>query len=122
MFKNCPIIQRGCLIIAIAVPASLFPLPSAAQDEGLTFEQAQTRTSYARRQMEVKRAELKDAAAREEAALQRVDEFKKRYEEAVKEVEKATQAREQADQAFTQARETWAEEAARLKRIYENRQ
>ncbi len=109
-------------MIAFAAAGCFSPVPSAAQDEGLTFEQAQTRTAYARRQMDAKRRELKDAAAREEAALQSADELKKRYEDAVKQAEQATQAREQAEQALAQARDKWAEESARLKRIYENRQ
>ena len=88
----------------------------------MTFEQAQTRTAYARRQMETKRQDLKDAAASEEKALRNADDLKKRYEEAVKAAQAATKAREDADKAFNEAREHWAEESARLKRIYNRSQ
>jgi len=113
---------RSCLIIALSFLACLLPSPSFAQDEGLTFEQAQTRTAYARQQMEAKRQDLKDAAASEEKALRNADDLKKRYEEAVKAAQAATTAREDADKAFNEAREHWAEESARLKRIYNRSQ
>jgi hypothetical protein len=122
MSKHRLFFLRSCLIVALLVPACLLPSPSFAQDEGLTFEQAQTRTAYARRQMEAKRQELKDAAAGEEKALRNADDLKKRYEDAVKAAQAATQAREDADKAFNQAREHWTEESARLKRIYDSRQ
>ena len=113
---------RSCLIVAFTLVSCVMSLPSVAQDEGLTFEQAQTRTAYARRQMEAKRQELKDAGAREEKALRNAEDLKQRYEEAVKAAQAATQAREEADKAFNQAREHWAQESARLKRIYDSRQ
>ena len=122
MFTHRLLLLRGCLIVAFTAPACFLSLPSAAQDEGLTFEQAQTRTAYARRQMEAKRQELKDAAAREEKALRNAEDLKQRYENAVKEAQAATQAREDADKALNQAREHWSEESARLKRIYNSRQ
>jgi len=122
MFTRRILLLRVSLITALTVPLCLLSLPSIAQDEGLTFEQAQTRTAYARRQMEAKRQELKDAAAREEKALRNAEELKKRYEDAVAAAKAATEARENADKAFTQAREHWAEESARLKRIYNGRQ
>ena len=113
---------RSCLIFAFTLVSCSLSLPSVAQDEGLTFEQAQTRTAYARRQMEAKRQELKEASATEEKALRNAEELKQRYEAAEKAVQAATQAREDADKAFNQARENWAQESARLKRIYNNRQ
>jgi hypothetical protein len=122
MFAHRLLLLRVSLITALTAPACVLSLPSIAQDDGLTFEQAQTRTAYARRQMDAKGVELKDAAANEEKALRNADDLKKRYEDAVAAAKAATQARENEDKAFNQAREHWAEESARLKRIYNGRQ
>jgi chromosome segregation ATPase len=121
MFKHRFSVLQACLLTAFTISTCLVALPSRAQNEGLTFEQAQTRTAYARRQMEAVRREVKKAEAAEEAALRDAEEIKKRYEAAMKEAEKATQAREEADKRFSEAREKWSEEAARLKRIHEQR-
>ena len=122
MLKHRLSFLHGVLLIAFAISTFLVALPSRAQDEGLTFEQAQTRTAYARRQMESMRREVKKAEAAEQAALRDADESKKRYEAAVKEAEEATQAREEAEKKFAAAREKWSEEAARLKRIHDQRE
>ena len=110
-----------CAGILLSGVFSLAPNASFAQDEGMTFEHAQTRTAYARRQMESMRRELKDAEKREESALSEVNELKQRYERAQQEAESATEARQSAEEKFAQAREHWSEESARLKRIHENR-
>ncbi len=112
----------GCLLVSLSVAVGLVALPSLAQDEGLTFEQAQTRTSYARSQMEKKRRELKKAETEEEVALRSAEDLKRRYDAAIKEAEAASKARQDAEQAFAQARETWLEEARRLKRIHQSRE
>lgn len=122
MFKYRLSVLQGTLLIAFAISACLVVLPSRAQDEGLTFEQAQTRTAYARRQMEAVRREVKKAEAVEEAALRDAEELKNRYEAAVNQAEKATLAREEAEKKFAAAREKWSEEAARLKRIHDQRE
>ncbi|HUU72012.1 MAG TPA: hypothetical protein VMW70_05250 [Burkholderiales bacterium] len=100
---------------------SLAPRPSLAQDGEMTFEHAQTRTAYARRQMESMRRELKDAEAREESALRELDDLKKRIEQAQQNAENATQARQSAEEKFSLARQRWSEESERLKRIHQNR-
>ena len=121
MFKHRVSVLQGCLLITFAIATCLVAPPLKAQNEGLTFEQAQTRTAYARRQMEAKRREVKKAETQEESALRAADKIKKRYEAALQEAEKATQAREDAEKKFNEAREKWSEEAARLKRIHDQR-
>lgn len=96
-------------------------LSVSAQEEGLTFEQAQMRTAHARRQMEEKRQALAEAEKREKAALQRLDDLKKQYEEAQKESEAATKAREMADTEYSQAKDRWSAESQQLKRIHRGR-
>ncbi len=115
-------VVQGCLIAALAIFAGLWSLPVPAQNEGLTFEQAQTRTAFARRQMQEKQRELKKVEAEEEAALRNADQLKKRYEAAMKEAEAATKARQDVEQELAQARERWMEEAERLKRIHDRRE
>ena len=101
--------------------ASISPEVSLAQDEGMTFEHAQTRTAHARKQMNAMRQELEDAEVREEKALRELDEMKRSYEQAQREAESATQARQSAEENFAQARERWSVESERLKRIHEKR-
>jgi chromosome segregation ATPase len=108
----------SCLLAATPFA---FSMPAWSQEEGLTFEQAQTRTAYARKQMEAKRHQLSDAEKREELALRAQDEIRKRYEEAQREAESATKAREAAEQDYAEAQRRWADESARLKQIHERR-
>jgi chromosome segregation ATPase len=118
--------HHHCLIkIAItsvlAVSLQLYSDVPRAQDQGLSFEQAQMRTAYARRNMDTKRRELKDAEAEEESALRRARELKQRYEQAQLEAQKATEARQQAEQALETARANWSAESERLKKIHDSR-
>ena len=122
MFKRRLTFLQACLLLACLASLQFVATPSRAQNEGLTFEQAQTRTSYARRQMESMRRELKAAEAEESSALRRVDELKKSLERAERDAESATQARESAEEKFAQARTRWSQEAERLKRIHESRE
>jgi len=119
-YRICsPRIFAALLLLA---GVSVAPTFSFAQDDGLSFENAQARTAYARRQMETMRRELRDAEAREESALRAVDDFKKRYEQAQRDVEEATKARQSAEEQYAQSRERWSQESERLKRIHQNRQ
>ena len=122
MFKHRFSVLQGCVLLSCVATLQLLAAPSLAQEKGLTFEQAQTRTSYARRQLQAMQRELKDAEAREASALRRADELKKSYEQAITEAEKATQERQNAEEKVAQARARWSEESERLKRIHESRQ
>ena len=122
MFKHRFSVFQGCVLLSCVASLQLLVTPSLAQDQGLTFEQAQTRTSYARRQMQAMQRELKDAEAQEASALRRVDERKKSYEQAIKDAENATQARQNAEEKVAQSRARWSEEAERLKKIHESRE
>ena len=113
LFQACLLVGCASLLYLVAVA------PSLAQDEGLTFEQAQIRTSYARKQMDSLQKKLKDAEAKEKTALREADELKKRYEKAQKEADKATQTRESVEEQYKNASATWLDEAERLKRIHE---
>ncbi|UCH48049.1 MAG: hypothetical protein JSU95_18810 [Betaproteobacteria bacterium] len=121
MFKHRFSVLQACLFTAFTISTCIVALPSLAQNDGLTFEQAQTRTAHARRHMEAMRREVKKAEAEEETALREADKIKKRHEAAMKEAEAATQAREEAEKKFAEAREKWSDEAARLKRIHDQR-
>ena len=68
---------KVCVSALLLMSASISPEVSLAQDEGMTFEHAQTRTAYARKQMNAMRQELEDAEAREEKALRELDEMKR---------------------------------------------
>ncbi len=110
-------------IFAVTVlSASFFLTPgvSLAQEE-MSFEQAQSRAAFARKQMQSMKRELKDAEDREATALREVDELKKRHEQALQDAESATQARLKAEENYEQARLRYSEESERLRRIYENR-
>ncbi|UCD67179.1 MAG: hypothetical protein JSW48_09945 [Betaproteobacteria bacterium] len=122
MVENRSYVLQGGLLAAFAICASFVTPALLAQNEDLSFEQAQMRTAHARRQMEAMRREVKKAEAAEELALRDADQMKKRYDAAVREAEKATQVREQVEKNFAEAREKWSEEAARLKRIHDNRE
>ncbi len=89
-----------------------FQSTTLAQDEGLTFEQAQTRTAFARKQMKASQRELDEAEAREEAALRKL-------EEARKNADQATQERQSAEQELQVAKDRWSRESERLKRIHQ---
>ena len=112
-------IAAVCALLAVFVadPGQV----AFAQEDGLSFEQAQTRTAYARRQMETRQRALRQAEADEKAALQRLDNLKKRYEEARKDAEMATKARETAEKDYTDASERWSAESERLRRIHQQR-
>jgi type II secretory pathway pseudopilin PulG len=114
MFTRFADFWRSPFTIAILVSAYLLALPSlsAAQDEGLTFEQAQTRTAFAREQMEAARRELKELEALEETALREL-------EQAQANADRVTQQRKSAEQKHQQAKDHWSRESERLKRIHQ---
>jgi len=122
MFKHRLSLLHIFLSLFLSACFALAPTGSLAQDNEMTFEQAQTRAAYARRQMESMRRELKDAEAREESALRQVDDLKKRYQQAQQDAEKATQARQSAEEKYAQSRQRWSEESERLKRIHNSRE
>ncbi len=107
--------------LLLLVTFLLAPGTSLAQEE-MSFEQAQSRAAFARKQMQSMKRELKDAEAREESALREVDDLKKRHEEAIQNAENATQARLKAEENYEQARQRYSKESERLLRIYENRE
>jgi chromosome segregation ATPase len=92
---------------------------SSAQDEGVTFEQAQTRTTFAREQMQAARRQLEEAETNEEVALSELAELQKRQEQARINADQATQARQSAEEKHQQAKDRWSRESERLKRIHQ---
>ena len=121
MFRHRSSVLRICFLFGCVAFLDLVAVaPSLAQDEGLTFEQAQIRTSYARQQMDSLQKKLRDAEAKEKAALREADQLKQRYDKAKEKADKATQARESFEEKYKNASATWLEEAERLKRIHEN--
>ena len=107
----------ACFIL-VSMQMLAFPSTSLAQDEGLSFEQAQTRTTYARKKMQKARHALEEAESREEATLQELHELQKRQDEVRKQVEQATQERQSANKQYQQAHDQWSQEAERLKRLH----
>jgi chromosome segregation ATPase len=114
---------RGPLTCAVLLSIHLFAFPSTslAQNEGLTFEQAQTRTAFAREKMQASRLKLKEAEAREEEALSELADLQKRLEQARKNAELATQERQKAEEGHQEAKDRWAWESERLKEIHQRR-
>jgi hypothetical protein len=109
------------LTVLLSMQGLVFPLPSLAQDEGITFEQAQTRTNFARKQMQASRRDLKEAEGREETALSALAEVRKRQEEAQKTADQSTEERQGAEKKYQEARDKWSRESERLIRIHQRR-
>jgi len=78
-------------VVLLSMHLFAFPSTSVAQNEGLTFEQAQTRTAFAREKMQASRHRLKEAETREEEALSELADLQKRLEQARKNADLATQ-------------------------------
>lgn len=92
-----------------------------AQDEGLSFEQAQTRTTYARKEMQKAQRKLDEAESREGVALRELEELRKGMDDALKKVDQATEARQVAEKQYQHTRENWSRESERLKRLHQQR-
>lgn len=114
---------RGPLTCVVLLSMHLFAFPSTslAQNEGLTFEQAQTRTAFAREKMQASRLKLKEAEAREEEALSELADLQKRLEQARENADLATQERQKAGESHQEAKDRWAWESERLKEIHQRR-
>jgi flagellar biosynthesis component FlhA len=96
-------------------------LPAAAlraQDDALTFEQAQTRTAFARDQMQAAERKLKNLERKEKSAARALSIAQKRQEEARAKAEQATQSRLAAEAELAEARSRWERESLRLQRIH----
>ncbi|KPK31304.1 MAG: hypothetical protein AMJ66_08870 [Betaproteobacteria bacterium SG8_40] len=120
MLEHRIFVLRIFIPLFLSVSMFLAPATSLAQEE-MTFEQAQSRAAFSRKQMQSMKRELKDAEDREESALREAEDFKKRHEQALQDAENATQARLKAEENYEQARQRYSEESERLLRIYENR-
>lgn len=121
-YRNNTLPNKIAVVLILgAIQTLVTPIPVFAQDEGLTFEQAQIRTTHARRQMESTRRALAEAEAREEEWLGQLAILRKRLEEARLRADKATEERETAEKAHAQAQENWSVESERLKRIHRRR-
>lgn len=108
-------------VVLLSMHLFAFPSTSLAQNEGLTFEQAQTRTTYAREKMQASRLKLNEAEASEDEALSELAELQKRLEQARKNAELATQERQKAEEGHQEAKDRWAWESERLKEIHQRR-
>jgi hypothetical protein len=106
-------------VVLLSMHLFAFPSTSVAQNEGLTFEQAQTRTAFAREKMQASRLELKEAEAREEEALSELADLQKRLEQARENADLATQERQKAEEGHQEAKDRWAWESERLKQIHQ---
>lgn len=98
----------------------VFPRPEFARAEegGLTFDQAQTRTAFARDRMEAAERELRRQERKEKSAYQSLSAAQKRYDEAKTEADQATRLREAAEAMAAETRSRWEQESARLQRIH----
>jgi chromosome segregation ATPase len=108
-------------VVLLSMHLFAFPSTSLAQNEGLTFEQAQTRTTYAREKMQASRLKLNEAEASEDEALSELAELQKRLEQARKNADLATQERQKAEEGHQEAKDRWAWESERLKEIHQRR-
>ena len=106
-------------VVLLSMHVFAFPSTSLAQDEGLTFEQAQTRTAFAREKMRASQFKLGKTEAREEEALSELAELQKRLEQARKNADQATQERQKAEESHQEAKDMWSRESERLKRIHQ---
>ena len=107
------------VVVLLSMQLLVFPSTAVAQDEGLSLGAAQTRTTYARSQMQAMQKELKAAEASEEAALIKLDELQKLQDEARKSADQATEERLLAEKKNREAEDKWSRESDRLQRIYQ---
>jgi hypothetical protein len=121
MLVRYPGVLRSALTVFVLLSVQILVLPPTtfAQDKGLSFEQAQTRTTYARKLMQKAQSELKEAESREDAALRELAELQKRQVEVRKHADQATEARQSAEKQYQQAHDKWLRESARLKRLHQ---
>ena len=115
------VLRGGPFTVFFLLSIHLLVIPSttSAQDEGLTFEQAQTRTAFAREKMRASQLKLEETEASEEKALSEFAELQKRLEQARKNADQATQERQKAEESHQEAKDMWSRESARLKRIHQ---
>lgn len=107
------------VVVLLSMQVLVFPSTAVAQDEGLSLGAAQTRTTYARKQMQAMQKELKAAEASEEAALGKLDELQKLQDEARKNADQATEQRLLAEKKYREAEDMWTRESERLQRVYQ---
>lgn len=107
------------VVVLLSMQVLVFPSTAVAQDEGLSLGAAQTRTTYARKQMQAMQKELKAAEASEEAALSKLDELQKLQDEARKNADQATEQRLLAEKKYREAEDMWTRESERLQRVYQ---
>ncbi len=107
------------VVVLLSIPVLVFPSTTVAQDDGLSLGAAQTRTTYARKQMQAMQKALKAAEASEEAALSNLDDSRKLQDEARKTADQATEERQLAEKRSREAEDKWSRESERLKRIYQ---
>jgi chromosome segregation ATPase len=118
--RNPDFMRRSlAALVVLSIHVLAFPSISSAQDDGLTFEQAQTRTAFAREQMQAARRELEQAEDREEAALRELADLNARLEQARIDADRATKERQSAEKKHQQAKAKWSQESERLKRIHQ---
>lgn len=107
------------VVVLLSMQALVFPSTAVAQDEGLSLGAAQTRTTYARKQMQAMQKELKAAEVSEEDALSKVDELQKLRDDARKNADQATEQRLLAEKKYREAEDRWSRESERLQRVYQ---
>ena len=107
------------VFVLLSIQVLAFPSTTLAQNEGLTFEQAQTRTTFARKQMQATQRALNEAETREVAALRELSDLQKLQDQARKNANQATEERQVAETKHQEAQDRWSRESERLKRIHQ---
>jgi hypothetical protein len=118
--------MRACYAVAFGVfcitgiLGSFAPYALAQEKEPpLTFEQAQTRTQFARTRMEAALHKVQGLERKEKAAYEDLTLRQKRYEEAKVTADSATEDLRAARLEFEESRKRYEEQAAHLRRIYQ---
>ncbi len=110
------------LAAALGLPGATLAQTAHDSAPGLTFEQAQTRTAYARKQMQAAQRKLDQLERKEKDAYSDLSDMQQRYEEAKSAAQLATDERRAAEAELEQARGRWQQESAHLQRIHEENQ
>ena len=105
------------VVLSLSIVCICAELARADESE-LTFDQAQTRTSFARGRMEAAERELRSLERKEKSAYRSLSDAQKRYEEAKSDADEATRLREAAESMVNETRSRWEQESARLQRIH----
>ena len=113
--------SRAALLRALSMVALVCVCASAAHAQSgapVTFDQAQSRTDFARSRMEAAQRKVNSLQAREKSAYRELTQAQRRYEESKVAADSATEDLRAAETEFEEAKRRYEQEAAQLRKLY----